>query len=553
MLARFWKGQRAIFSTLSQNSKVMGCEYADLFRFTSGRWLYDEQNQMAKRYVQFDVDALLQIAGQALKSRCVELKKLPEGLSNKVFSLRMANGKEILARIPNPSAGHPYYVVASEVATLDFLRNILGIPVPRIIKWSSRELASSNPVGAEYMLMERMPGRQLSDVWPNMSQAQRFGLVKSVVEIEKKLMGAKFSRYGSIFYRNDRTNDPQAVESTILAAPEGKDTSRFTLGPVVHPVFWIDEKSELDIDRGPWNTAEEYFRAVASCEIAWIKEIGSRRFQSMSPLSRTKLTDPEKHIKLLEQYLSVLPYILPPEKEIDRPILWHEDLHDENIFVDDTDPTKVTGIIDWQAMWAAPLFVQARFPSVFDYEKPYVWGVAIPKLPDDYDSFSKSEQESALTTLSRQRLKKFYEIASRKFNPLVFKALDFTRDMEDPFASLCVVIGQIWPEGPVAIRELLIQIYEKWDWMVKRRGLDLPCPISFTKEEMCEAREEAEAWAVAFSEFQALRTRIAGKDGRVPHEDYDWAMAQFNDYREPLEELQKRVERLGGAKPINFQ
>jgi hypothetical protein len=50
------------------------------------------------------------------------MTKLPEGLYNKVFSLEMENGREILARIPNPNAGHPAYVVASEVATLDFVR-----------------------------------------------------------------------------------------------------------------------------------------------------------------------------------------------------------------------------------------------------------------------------------------------------------------------------------------------------------------------------------------------------------------------------------------------
>ena len=96
-------------------------EYEDFFSYTSGRWLYDEQAQKRKRYIRFDVQALQQVATQALGSRCTEIRKLPEGLYNKVLSLRMENGKEILARIPNPNAGHPHYVVASEVATLDFV------------------------------------------------------------------------------------------------------------------------------------------------------------------------------------------------------------------------------------------------------------------------------------------------------------------------------------------------------------------------------------------------------------------------------------------------
>lgn len=49
------------------------------------------------------------------------MTKLAEGLYNKVFAQKMENEEEILARIPNPNAGHPKYVVASEVATLDFV------------------------------------------------------------------------------------------------------------------------------------------------------------------------------------------------------------------------------------------------------------------------------------------------------------------------------------------------------------------------------------------------------------------------------------------------
>ncbi len=81
---------------------------------------------MAKRHVKFNLPALKHIASCALRSPCVEVVKLPEGLYNKVLSLRMENGKEVLARIPNPNAGQPHYVVASEVATLDFVCGLMG-------------------------------------------------------------------------------------------------------------------------------------------------------------------------------------------------------------------------------------------------------------------------------------------------------------------------------------------------------------------------------------------------------------------------------------------
>ena len=127
----------------------------------------------------------------------------------------------------------------------------MGIPVPRVTEWSSRKSVSPNPVGAEYILMERMTGHQLCDVWPAMSEAKRFGLVKSIVEIEGRLTAAKLSKYGSIYYRNDHPDGLNIEGSTILATSGTKDTSRFVIGPATQQSFWADEKSDLDIDRGP--------------------------------------------------------------------------------------------------------------------------------------------------------------------------------------------------------------------------------------------------------------------------------------------------------------
>jgi len=48
--------------------------------------------------------------------------KLAEGGYNKVFRLVMNDGKAVIARLPNPNAGPPFYTTASEVATMEFVR-----------------------------------------------------------------------------------------------------------------------------------------------------------------------------------------------------------------------------------------------------------------------------------------------------------------------------------------------------------------------------------------------------------------------------------------------
>ncbi|KAF7166804.1 hypothetical protein CNMCM6106_002502 [Aspergillus hiratsukae] len=512
--------------------------HRDFFRYTSGRWLYNEQPQLEKRYVNFDVPALQQTAGHIVGSQCLKMTKLPEGLYNKVFSLEMENGREILARIPNPNAGHPQYVVASEVATLDFLRNVLNIPVPEVLSWSSP--SQHNAVGAEYILMERVRGRQLSEVWDALSEAQRFGLVKSLVEIEQKLANVKFALHGSLYYKDTYPHGRSIIDPT---EPEQEAASKFVIGPTTQRSFWEDEKQELGIDRGPWETAEGYFSSVARREIALIREMGPRRSNDTSALLGKTQRERDMHVHLLEQFQMLLPHILPP-KETLRPVLLHHDLHSDNIFVHSSDPTKISGIIDWQAVYTAPLFMQAKFPSIFDCDDPYPWGAVQPNLPEDFDTLSQSEKELAKARLGRLRLKKFYELASRKFNPPLAKAMDAMRNDDDPTSFIFHIVGQSSQDGPIPLKEILIQIYEKWDQIMERRGLALPCPISFSKEEIDRSRRQIKEWADLYGEFDRLRADIVGKDGWVSHDDYEEAMRRWENNRNHLDLLRERLEKL---------
>ena len=48
------------------------------------------------------------------------------GSYNKLFTLNFVDGAEAIARIPTALAGDPF-TTASEVATLEFVREVLGI------------------------------------------------------------------------------------------------------------------------------------------------------------------------------------------------------------------------------------------------------------------------------------------------------------------------------------------------------------------------------------------------------------------------------------------
>jgi hypothetical protein len=66
---------------------------------------------------------LYRIAASSIGSEsCVKVVKISEGQFNKVFLLTMDDGREVIAKLPNPNAGRPYFTTASEVATMNFVR-----------------------------------------------------------------------------------------------------------------------------------------------------------------------------------------------------------------------------------------------------------------------------------------------------------------------------------------------------------------------------------------------------------------------------------------------
>jgi Phosphotransferase enzyme family len=75
----------------------------------------------------------------------------------------------------------------------------------------------------------------------------------------------------------------------------------------------------------------------------------------------------KKKLSALTIYQEILPFILPLQPEYQFSHLWHNDLHDENIFVHPENPTKTTGISDWQSTQIAPLYDQrsgTQFPRI---------------------------------------------------------------------------------------------------------------------------------------------------------------------------------------------
>lgn len=93
----------------------------DPYTYNEGRWLDLDHERRDARKLSFNFDALLDEAIKCSPGarRVVDCEK-KEGGFNRVFIIKLDNGKTVIARIPTRLAGPPKLTVSSEVATVRY-------------------------------------------------------------------------------------------------------------------------------------------------------------------------------------------------------------------------------------------------------------------------------------------------------------------------------------------------------------------------------------------------------------------------------------------------
>ncbi|KDQ14840.1 hypothetical protein BOTBODRAFT_158856 [Botryobasidium botryosum FD-172 SS1] len=447
-----------------------------LFECTSSRWLFDEAAHLAARRVSFNIDALKEAACQAAQAtRCMSFRKIAEGYFNKVYLIGLDTGAEVIARIPHPIAGPPRYVIASEVATMDYLRTVLHLPVPRVLSWS----ASNDRVGSAYIIMEKVEGSTLKMRMQSLPPAHEFrDLVISVLEMETSCLHAVFSQYGSLYYKEDVSPELQRVPlyADFSQIKDGAD--RFRIGPSTNRAFWCGERESMDLDRGPWRLPEDYLAAAARSEIDWI--IAHARARAYIDYERTD-DPPAAHIDMLERYIRAVkaPGVAPAQHPIFRPTIWHPDLNTANIITTPgaNNMIELRGLIDWQHTCIIPACLQPRTPTAFTYLGNRITmpvGASLPTLPDNYDSLAPDAKSEVDWELSLATVSKVYTLAAERH---ALRSRIAQMPHRDALGALCMSAGKCWDEGYSRLRFWLAKLQAAWPG-------SSDCPIGFSDEEI---------------------------------------------------------------------
>lgn len=90
------------------------------------------------------------------------------------------------------------------------------VPVPRILSLSSK---TDNAIGAEYMIMDAMPGVLLKDIWNAMTASQHIRCIQSLGYLSRELCSLNFPHYGSLYLSTDRPQGAISLDDKFCIGP----------------------------------------------------------------------------------------------------------------------------------------------------------------------------------------------------------------------------------------------------------------------------------------------------------------------------------------------
>ncbi|KAL4987617.1 kinase-like domain-containing protein [Aspergillus falconensis] len=348
-------------------------------------------------YADFNLDALCRQAStlrQGVPCTCDLDQRPASGSFNWAIFVFFEDGSRWVMRSPHARTFMPMEMgtklLASEVATLQYLNLHSDIPVPKVYDHSD---TFDNEIGIPFILMTEAPGRPLSNFWRPPTSPHMLGAMTW------KLSQLRFDKIGSLFQEQGTFHIKECLSR----------------GHVLH------ERYQLDIPRGPFTSQTDFQESLISAFLEHVEmlELSPHCFVAPVPSQDTYGSHSQYKcaVDLWNDFVTVgcktdssnnrLDYIIAGDalRDIVRKLefpavnpgsfpLCHADLSVNNIYVDDD--YNITCIIDWAFASSVPesvLLAPPGLPQFSDEISPelhtsFIDGfvAAIPRAVDQKNS-----------------------------------------------------------------------------------------------------------------------------------------------------------------------
>lgn len=281
---------------------------------------------------------------------------LAEGTFNKVYDISPISSYELwghqsfVMRVSLPV--DPHLKTSSEAATLEYVHRHTTIPVPRVVAYDA---SADNELGFEWILMERVPGAPLEEVWDSMSLEAKFQITRETAGFIAQLESLRFPAIGNLYFKDGERRGRISVAND----------SDFELGKMIHMDFFLYNRIQVDGSRGPFPNSASLLTAIIETEIASLGLLLPPDHPDFDPelLVLGLCDDKGAILKNCEQLLEILPLIFKPQRfKKEQYVLYHGDLNTGNILIDPI-TYQVTGVIDWELVSTNPLWISRRHPK----------------------------------------------------------------------------------------------------------------------------------------------------------------------------------------------
>jgi len=153
-----------------------------------------------------DLGKLQQYASMCLSRTCTQAEKLTHGRSYDIYVLHFAMDENHVALTIEEIQGEQWSCIArvsrtmqpvaqmlSEVETMRYIKSHTSIPIPDVYSY---DFDANNAIGAQFMLIERLPGVPLNQVWDQLHIDDKKSIMSDIAKALVELSSLRFDKIG---------------------------------------------------------------------------------------------------------------------------------------------------------------------------------------------------------------------------------------------------------------------------------------------------------------------------------------------------------------------
>ncbi|OBT77775.1 hypothetical protein VF21_03785 [Pseudogymnoascus sp. 05NY08] len=275
---------------------------------------------------------------------------LSQGGFNKVYTITSPGNEDLILRIALPV--DPRFKTRSEVATMEWMRYNTSAPVPRVLRYGE---SRANIVGFEWILMTKMPGKHLGDVWNTIPYAAKEALVRRIAGICAELFRKQMRGVGNIYSASSKREEPAkgSFESS-------REWMMARLGLYERECRATLERCE-GVERNGADGADGGDEGRGGVDGDDEGDEGDEDEENDEDDDNDKEAA-ERTLDIVTRLKLVVDRVFPEDQSGEgKTVFFHHDLSNHNVLVDDDG--ALTGLLDWECVSAVPLWKACDFPS----------------------------------------------------------------------------------------------------------------------------------------------------------------------------------------------